>query len=282
MAFSGAATNDVDDLTRVVATVPIAAADALRVALGEVVERGWGEEDDGDVVRATVWVPTVDVRAIAEITALMRACDPAATVVCEPESTDWQNGLRAHHHPVDIADRIRVRPPWEAARHGLIDIEIDPGMAFGTGQHATTRGCLELLLDVPIGSVLDVGCGSGILAIAARKLGHDPVWAVDVDTLAVDATIANAKVNGVALIVGRRATGQDTLPATQTVMANITERYVAPLVAQLPQPRPSHAILSGFRPHDVAIAVGPWLATGYRLRRQIDADDWTAVALERP
>ena len=80
-----------------------------------------------------------------------------------------------------------IGPPWESAPADALAVVIDPGRAFGTGAHATTRLCLELLLDAPRGSVLDVGCGSGVLAIAAARLGFGPVAAVDVDEIAVDA-----------------------------------------------------------------------------------------------
>lgn len=221
----------------------------------------------------------LDVVAVNEA---LRAGDPQRQVDAAIESSDWTAGLRDHHRPVDVAGRIRVRPPWEPATGEILDIVIDPGMAFGTGQHATTEGCLTLLLDVPAGRLLDVGCGSGILAIAARRLGHDPVWAVDIDPLAVQATIANARANGVGLIVAERAGGRDALPAVDTVVANITERYVSPLVGQLPEPLPSNAILSGFRPADVGIATDSWRAAGYRVVRRVDADNWSAVRLERP
>ncbi len=118
--------------------------------------------------------------------------------------------MLAFHRPVEVAGRLLVRPPWEPPRAGLLDVEIDPGMAFGTAQHGTTRACLELLagLPGPRAGLLDAGCGSGVLSIAARRLGFDPVWSVDFDPLAVDATIANARRNGVGLRVARRTIGR--------------------------------------------------------------------------
>ena len=88
-----------------------------------------------------------------------------------------------------VADRIYVRPPWEQPVGAEIDLEIDPGRAFGTGSHSTTRLCLALLVEVePGGSAVDLGCGSGVLAIAAARLGFGPVTALDADPLAVEAT----------------------------------------------------------------------------------------------
>ncbi len=120
------------------------------------------------------------------------------------EDAGWRTAMREFHQPVEVAGRIRVRPPWHAPSGEAVDVVIDPAMAFGTGQHDTTRGCLELLIAVAPGPLVDIGCGSGVLGIAAAKLGFAPIWAWDRDPLAVDATIANARANGVALAVGLR------------------------------------------------------------------------------
>src|SRR3954447_17990687 len=115
---------------------------------------------------------------------------------------DWAERWKRFHRPVLIGGRIYVRPPWEeaAVRPGVTEIVIDPGQAFGTGTHPTTALCLELMLDLkPRGSFADLGCGSGVLAIAAAKLGFEPVTAVDAERESVRATKANAIANGVAL-----------------------------------------------------------------------------------
>jgi ribosomal protein L11 methyltransferase len=129
---------------------------------------------------------------------------------------DWSERGKRFHRPVLVegpaegptrackGPSLFVRPPWEAPsdRVGALEIVIDPAQAFGTGAHATTRLCLELLLELAgiddaRGPVLDVGAGSGVLAIAAAKLGYDPVLALDNDRESVGATVANAHVNGV-------------------------------------------------------------------------------------
>src|SRR3954451_20920293 len=115
---------------------------------------------------------------------------------------DWAERWKRFHRPVLIGGRIYVRPPWEeaAVRPGVTEIVIDPGQAFGTGTHPTTALCLELMLDLkPRGSFADLGCGSGVLAIAAAKLGFEPVTACDAERQAIEATRANALANGVAL-----------------------------------------------------------------------------------
>jgi ribosomal protein L11 methyltransferase len=134
----------------------------------------------------------------------------------------WEDRWRAFHRPARVGP-LWIGPPWEAPAAGAIAVVIDPGRAFGTGAHATTRLCLELLLDCPRGSVLDVGCGSGVLAIAAAKLGFTPVLALDVDPVALEATEANARANAVEIEtrLGDALSAQP-LPEADVAVANIT------------------------------------------------------------
>ncbi len=130
-------------------------------------------------------------------------------VVTTEVADDWADRWRQFHRPIEIAGRLYVRPPWEPARNDIMDLVIDPGQAFGTGAHHTTRLCLELLADEPVpeasdaAGVMDLGCGSGVLAIAAAKLGWGPVAGVDHELESVRATAENADVNGVAVTVER-------------------------------------------------------------------------------
>src|SRR5204863_8006533 len=124
----------------------------------------------------------------------VRAQCPAARVA-EVEA-GWGDRGRDFHRRVRVGP-LWVGPPWEKPPPGALAIVVDPGRAFGTGAHPTTRLCLELLLELPRGSLVDVGCGSGVLAIAGVKLGFAPVVAVDTDAEAVEATRANAQANDV-------------------------------------------------------------------------------------
>ena len=122
-------------------------------------------------------------------------------------------------------------------------VVIDPGRAFGTGAHETTRLCLELLLELDRGSFLDVGCGSGVLAIAAVRLGFAPVVALDVDDAAVDAARRNAKANGVDLVIKRADATSESLPESAVAVANVTLETVEALG---PRIETSHLITSGY------------------------------------
>lgn len=117
------------------------------------------------------------------------------------EESSWENNWKQYYKPFPVGERLLVRPEWEEASPGTrIELIIDPGMAFGTGSHETTRMCLEFLdAIVRVGdSVLDLGCGSGILSIAAKKLGAARVTAVDIDPVATAVTRENMQRNGIA------------------------------------------------------------------------------------
>jgi ribosomal protein L11 methyltransferase len=134
--------------------------------------------------------------------------------------TGWEERWRSFHKPVTVGP-LWVGPPWETPPAGRTAIVVDPGRAFGTGAHATTRLCLELLRDLPCGSLLDVGCGSGVLAIAGAKLGFSPVTAIDFDPLAAEAARSNATANGVEVETLLLDATAAALPAASAALANI-------------------------------------------------------------
>jgi ribosomal protein L11 methyltransferase len=108
----------------------------------------------------------------------------------------WESEWMRFHRPVEVGS-LWIGPPWEEPTPGLVPVVIDPGLAFGTGAHPTTQLCLELIQSLERSSLIDIGSGSGVLAIAACKLGYEPVVAIDVDEAAVAATRHNAEANGV-------------------------------------------------------------------------------------
>ncbi|MXV94203.1 MAG: 50S ribosomal protein L11 methyltransferase, partial [Chloroflexi bacterium] len=153
---------------------------------------------------------------------------------------DWSQAWKAHYQPLRIGRRLLVRPRWVdvALSEGDIDIALDPGMAFGTGTHPTTQLCLEGLERVvqPGQIVLDLGCGSGILSIAAVKLGARRALALDIDAIAVSATRENASYNQVAQrITAQQGSIETALSAARrfdVLLVNILARVIMQLAAQ--------------------------------------------------
>ncbi len=207
------------------------------------------------------------------------------TVSATEVPDDWAERWKRFHVPVLVGGWLYVRPPWEqpAVRPRVIDLVIDPGRAFGTGSHPTTRLCLELLLELAEerrdrGSFCDLGCGSGVLSIAAARLGFGPVTALDSDRLAVEATLANARANGVALDrVGRAELRREPAPAADVVAANLM-RPLLLRVAELMREPPRALIASGLLEEEgdeVAAAFAPSL----RERRRLTDRGWSALLL---
>ncbi len=180
---------------------------------------------DGEVVEYAVYGAPGELPALPEL----RAAAGGALVEIRTEeiADDWAERWRQFHRPLVLKDRLTVRPPWEHPATTPVDVVIDPGRAFGTGAHATTRLCLELLLELPpSGPFLDLGCGSGVLAIIAAMLGYGPVVALDNDPASLDAARANAERNDVRIDVRRLDLRAEEVPALPTVAANL----LAPLL----------------------------------------------------
>jgi ribosomal protein L11 methyltransferase len=143
----------------------------------------------------------------------------------------WEDKWRAFHRPARVG-RLWIGPPWEDVPAGLLAVVIDPGRAFGTGSHPTTQLCLQALQELEPQPLLDVGCGSGVLSIAAALLGFDPVIGVDVEEPSIAATLENAAANGV--VVDARLVGADErLPGAPLAVANISLESVQALPPRL-------------------------------------------------
>jgi ribosomal protein L11 methyltransferase len=184
----------------------------------------------------------------------------------------WEDGWRAFHHGV-VVGRFWVGPPWEDPPAGADAIVVDPGRAFGTGAHPTTRLTLALLQEqAAAGALLDVGCGSGVLSVAAAKLGFAPVVALDVDEAAVEAARENAGVNGVEIAVRRADALAEPVPPAALVLANVALDVVEALLPRLSAPR---AVTSGYLDRDRPEAPG-WRPVDRRER-----NGWAADVLER-
>jgi ribosomal protein L11 methyltransferase len=196
----------------------------------------------------------------------------------EEVADDWAERWRQYHQPVLVGGRVWIRPPWAPPRSGAVDLVVDPGQAFGTGAHPTTRLCVELMLGLEAGgSFADLGCGSGVLAIAAAKLGFAPVVAVDNEVAALEATWQNTQANGVALhAIERHDLRTTPPPVARTVVANLT-RPLLLRVAELRSEASETLILSGLledEVDEVACAFGP-----LRERARRSLKGWSAVLL---
>jgi ribosomal protein L11 methyltransferase len=204
---------------------------------------------------------------------------------------DWANRWREFHKPAQIG-HLHVRPPWTDPPTEGIDIVIDPAQAFGTGAHPTTRLSLELLIDVAadheaapaagaaLPPLVDLGCGSGVLAIAAAKLGFAPITALDHDPAAVEATLENARANGVTLKrVECYVLREQAAPVARVMPANLM-RLLLLRVAELLPEQPETLIVSGLlegEEDEVATAFSPQLE-----RRRQRLQGWSALLLTRP
>ena len=168
----------------------------------------------------------VELLAYTDEAGASRLRETFGEVRTEPVAPGWEEEWKRYHEPVTVGS-LWVGPPWARPEQGLERVWIDPGQVFGTGAHATTKLCLTLLHLLEPGSLLDVGCGSGVLAIAASKLGFEPVIAIDSDEAAVEATMRNAEANDVVLDVRRVDALTEPLPDADIVLANIDLRTLA-------------------------------------------------------
>jgi ribosomal protein L11 methyltransferase len=188
----------------------------------------------------------------------------------EPSSSGWEEAWKRHHRPVRVGP-LWVGPPWEDPDPGAIPVVIEPGQAFGTGAHPTTRLCLEELVVNGGGSLLDVGCGSGVLAVAGAKLGFVPVTAVDHDPVAVETTRSNLAANGAEAAVRLLDGVREPLPDATLTVANIDLAAVDEVARRA---RSEILVLSGYLDSAEPSAPG-WRRLGRRV-----ASGWAADTFE--
>ena len=226
------------------------------------------------------------VETLALISARMEAAGIAYTVETEGvEQEDWQNGWRKYYHPLEIGKRLAVVPSWQEYDTDRVKLVLDPGLAFGTGGHETTSLCMEALDERVQGGerVLDIGTGSGILAIAAARLGAREVLAIDIDPAAVKVARENIVLNHVEDRV-RAVEGDlcksEAMPcdlAVANIVADAIRMLAAPLTRHLA--KGGLLICSGIireREQDVLDAA---LAAGYVVADRLEKGEWVALAL---
>jgi ribosomal protein L11 methyltransferase len=244
-------------MIRLAVRVPRDHAERVAAELLVLSPGGLEEADlDGGVVELAIYGAPGELADLGQVRAAVG--DALVEVVTTEVPDDWSERWREWHRPLDVGP-LRVRPPWEPARAGALDVVIDPGQAFGTGAHPSTRLSLELLVDLPRhGALADWGCGSGVLAIAAAKLGFDPVLACDHDPRSVDATLAAAATNGLAAEASPAA---DASPAAEaSPAADASPAAGASRAADAPR----RAVAAGglvVSRCDLRRAPGPWAPT---------------------
>jgi ribosomal protein L11 methyltransferase len=263
----------------------VARADA-ELALAELLElapSGVEEVDHGATIEYAVYGAPGELPALPYLRA---AAGRALVDITTTEiGDDWDTRWRSFHRPVTIGGRLHVRPPWSDPvdeRAQLLEIVIDPAQAFGTGAHPTTRLCLEALLALERrGAFMDLGCGAGVLAIAARKLGWAPVSGVDHERAALQATIDNAAVSGVEVDVRHLDLLRDgPPPSAPTVAANLLRPLLLALAAGGFQgAAPRTLVAGGMLEHEADEVAAAFAARGLHERARGVAGGWAALTL---
>ncbi len=230
------------------------------------------------------------------------AGDGLVEVVATEVPDDWADRWQDFHKPLLVGERLWLRPSWEEPRKGTVDLVVDPGRAFGTGAHPTTRLCLEFLLELAeageaSGPLTDLGTGSGVLAIAAAKLGWSPVCGFDHEEPSIEAAATNAEANGVRVEVEKLNLRAELPALAPTTVANMTAPILREIAGRLeghrgrvrrsnsgeapsdPPPMPRTLVLSGLLPgelDEMAAAFAPLGLAEHERRRD---GDWAAMLL---
>jgi ribosomal protein L11 methyltransferase len=283
-------------------------AELVLAELLELAPSGVEEVDvDAQTVEYAVYGPPGELPELPDLQAA--AGDALVEVSTTTVADDWAERWREFHRPLVLGDRLSVRPPWEPRQQTALDLVIDPGRAFGTGAHATTRLCLELLLDLPLpgaggvagvagGSkssgpaeapagdpaVIDLGCGSGVLAIAAAKLGWGKVLALDYDQLAVDATLENAAVNGAAELIEVRRFNLvvEPVPPAPLVLANLLRPLLLSWSSAMVGTAHGQIVASGLLIDEADVISRSFHEHGYRECTRLTGGEWAALLFEAP
>jgi ribosomal protein L11 methyltransferase len=241
--------------------VPAERVEEARAQMLELFPGGFEEVDTHDSVELVAYTDSGGEERLWHAFGGARAQDVAG---------DWRERWKAFHRPVRVGP-LWIGPPWSDPPPDAQAVVIEPGRAFGTGAHPTTQLCVELLLDLERGSVVDLGCGSGVLAIAAAKLGFAPVLALDSDENAVEATRANARANGVDVRANVADVVAAELPQTDVALANITRPTLERVARHV---RSRLLVGSGYLPTD------PTELETYRHVRRLTRDSWAADLYE--
>ena len=283
------AAEPVDDWSGTAAYHPGPDAQALEYADSRAVEAilalqpaGWQEEDGGRTL--VFWLE--DGAAVdAGVSAALRDLGTLGRLEVRREPPGWETAWQRFHRP-HVIGKLYVRPPWYPARDDLLDIAVEAGLAFGTGGHASTRQCLELIQTLPPGSLLDLGSGSGVVSFAALRLGFAPVTGIEIDPVAVHAAAGNAAMNGLepTFLVGDATDPAYPLPAADVVVANIALRPILRLaerwkLGDAESAPPSELLLSGLLVEQAGEALPAFPA--FTETARTDDGTWMTLHLSR-
>ena len=242
--------------------MPETLAEEARARLLSLSPAGFEEIDRDGVVELVIYTDRDGEEVLTRKFAAVSASDLVP---------GWEDRWREFHRPVTVG-RLWIGQPWQTQPAGALAVVVDPGRAFGTGGHASTRLCLQLLQALEPASLLDVGCGSGVIAIGAAKLGFAPVIAVDIDEHALDATARNAAANGVAIDVLRADARSVSLPAADVAVANLTRELVEQIASHLT----CHVLIAaGYLDADEL------RLQNFRSLRRLEEEGWAADLFER-
>jgi ribosomal protein L11 methyltransferase len=292
-------------LIRLAVRCPPEQADLVLAELTVLAPNGVEEERGPGYVEFAIYGGEGELPELGEIDAVVGEGTVEVSATEIPD--DWADRWRDFHKPLLVAERLWLRPSWEPPREGAVDVVVDPGQAFGTGAHPTTRLCLEILIELAAtgeaaGPLTDLGTGSGVLAIAAAKLGWDPISAYDHEVPALEAAAANAEANGVSLSL-QRVNLRESLPSlAPTVVANMTAPILKAVAAQLeklerspgrtraslpavarpgPSRTPSTLICSGLLPAELDDVAAACAMSGLVEIERRQEGDWAALLLRQ-
>jgi ribosomal protein L11 methyltransferase len=257
-------------------------AELVMANLLELAPNGLEEERGPGWIEFAIYGPPGEVPELGELRAA--AGDGLVDVTTTSVPDDWADRWADFHRPIEVSGRLRVRPSWWDPKEGLMDVVIDPGRAFGTGGHATTRLSLTLLIELEEagearGPLADWGTGSGVLAIAAAKLGFGPVIGCDREPASLEIAAANAEADGVELELERMDVREQLPPVRPTVVANLTANLLRDTAGQLERADrvPETLICSGMLEAEIDGVVAAFGEIGLAEARRLTERDWGAL-----
>ena len=261
-------------------------AEAVMANLLELAPNGLEEERGPGWVEFAIYGPPGEVPELGELQAAAGGSLVDVTTTSVPD--DWADRWVDFHRPIEVGGRIAVRPSWWDPKDGLIDVVVDPGRAFGTGGHPTTRLCLGFLLELEQageadGPLADWGTGSGVLGIAAAKLGWSPVTGCDREEASLETARANAEANAVEMAVERVDVRETAPPPAETVVANLTGNLLIDCARHIGRgdQEPRTLVCSGMLETEADEVAAAFAEVGLREDRRADDHDWAGLLLRR-